>query len=216
MARPRDTQRKKLYLAEDSLRHHPANDKLPTVPEMQAFVDKLLAEAWSRRRFGNANVEVHDGRGRSRAGGSRKTWRGPAWITMPTWSRSKLIVCHELAHALAGENEAAHGPEFTRRYLELVEHVLSDGAARMLRERFVQARVKVGPPLVLRDLKPLPEPTRPWRIEATDAEGNVTPFTIEAVNLRQALTTFLHRSQGSAFVAASARRVRRSVKATGT
>ena len=203
MARPRDRQRQKIYTAE----HGVTGSKLfKTVAEMQAFVDKLLAEAWTRRRFGNRKIEVRDGRGRSRAGGSPN-----GWITLPLWARTSLTICHELAHALGTHGEEAHGPEFTRRLLELVSHVMGDQAGATLRQRYVELRVKIGPPLKLRDLKPLPLPKKLWRIEAREQDGVVVTNDVEATTLKNALQWWLNGQTNGQVVHVAARRIRRPV-----
>jgi putative metallohydrolase (TIGR04338 family) len=208
MARARDTQRKKVYTAEWAI--DDSDRKFESVPEIQAFVDKLMTEAWARRRFGNLKIEVRDGRGRSRAGGSAEG----RWITLPKWARRDLTICHELAHAVGKQHdkEAAHGPDFARRLLELVTHVMGEEAGARLRERFVAARVKVGPPLVLRDLKPLPAPLKLWRFVATDAVGTATTRDIEAGTLVGALQRYLYVTDGSNhLLQLTVKRIRRPV-----
>jgi putative metallohydrolase (TIGR04338 family) len=207
MATPRDTQRKRIYLAEWAV--DDSDRKFESIPAIQAFVDKLLAEAWTRRRFGNRKVEVRDGRGRSRAGGSTQ-----GWITLPKWARRDLTICHELAHALGPHHarEAAHGPEFARRLLELVSHIMGEEAGARLRQRYTEARVKVGPPLVLRDLKPLPTPLKLWRFEMKGADAVVTTRDIEAASLVGALQRYLYVTDGgNHLLHLTVRRIRRPV-----
>jgi putative metallohydrolase (TIGR04338 family) len=147
---PRDTQRSKLYKAERTLENFSGvacNERLETVAEIVSFVNRLVWRAPIQARYGNLvgvrQVAIKDGRGRRAAGGSM------GFITMPTWSRSKLVVCHELAHTIAlrkyGQRGVAwHGPEYAAIYLDLVQFGISKETADKLRAAFKKGRVKVG------------------------------------------------------------------------
>lgn len=135
--RPRDTQRKRLYDAEREVRR---GQEFKSVAEMQQYVDALLAQRWCRSRWGGQSVEVRDGRGFRRAmcypDGSS------AVIYMPLWSRCQRIVLHEVAHALAPEDAAWHGPEFAAIYLALVQREVGADAAEEMRAAFRKHRVR--------------------------------------------------------------------------
>lgn len=130
MPRGRDYQRERLYRAEEE-QPHPA--EFHALPEVQAFVDKvtssqtwfsLVSRTWRSsaprhthpfQRGAKAQVEVLDGRGRRRAGAIGR-WA----ITMPVWSRSRLVILHELAHVANPPGCASHGREFASMMLTLV------------------------------------------------------------------------------------------------
>ena len=105
MKKPRDTQRRKVYTAENRV---DKGRKLETVPEMQGYVDQMLRSRWWKMKFPNVtHVLVQDGRARKTAG-AVFSLRDPA-IKMPRWSRRELFVLHEIAHIARPAGTAAHG-----------------------------------------------------------------------------------------------------------
>ncbi len=138
---PRDVQRKRLYTAEKQIKAF-LRDLLPTIGEMQGFVDSILRNRWSQDYFGSrmlAPIAVL---------GGRRHWQRRALahcfmseISMPKGARSKYIVIHEVCHVLTDrfhghETTAAHGPEFATFLLTLVHHFLCEEDARELLEAF--------------------------------------------------------------------------------
>ncbi len=125
----RDSQRTKLYSAEDGVEWGQA---FASVEATQAFVDKIVqSEYWDRFDHAPRVLIVRDGRGRRHACMRRSYYGGE--ICMPKWSRSPLIVLHELAHALGSESEAFHGSEFAKRYSNLVGYYMSlDSKAELI------------------------------------------------------------------------------------
>lgn len=119
--RTRDTQRQKLYNAENYI--HNRGLKFSDVRSMQKYVNRLTTYAWFVRRWGAMTIEVRDGRGRRRAGGFRSR-SGKHYITMPTWSRREAIVLHEVGHVITETCYAAHGREYASNLLELVDHMM--------------------------------------------------------------------------------------------
>ncbi len=102
-------------------------DQLPTLAEMQAFVDSILKARCLRRYFTSsvlAPVAVIAGRQRSEA----TALSFLSTILVPKEMRSKFIVLHELCHILTdryhGEDHAAHGPEFATLLLAMVSQFL--------------------------------------------------------------------------------------------
>jgi putative metallohydrolase (TIGR04338 family) len=137
----RDFQRQKCYDAENSIRNGMLvnNNRLETVEEMQAFVDKICSYKWFKDRWGNKSITVKPGQRRRRAGGHY----GRSFITMPIWSRSTLIVLHELAHAITPyDTGGGHGRYWAATYLELVEKVMGKPDFLVLRESFKAHGVK--------------------------------------------------------------------------
>ncbi|MCA8959740.1 MAG: DUF2786 domain-containing protein [Planctomycetes bacterium] len=139
VSRARDTQRTAVYRAEDRV---PWGRWLSTIAEVQAFVDEVVASPhWSRREAPRV-VVARDGRGRRHAC-SNESWFGGE-VRLPKWSRSQLIVLHELAHLCVPKGEAAHGPVFAREYIDLVRTFLSPEAADRLEAEFARAGVDVA------------------------------------------------------------------------
>lgn len=162
MARPRDTQRSKVYAAEAVLPH---GLQFPTILDCQAYVNRVLADAWFLRTFGHHAIEVRHGGGSSsaRAVGTRL-------IQLPLWARHQRTILHEIAHcirpldgwakgaktwsALVGgkaggwrgypihTHHAGHGREYAHTYLMLVQHFMGADAARQLRASFRLKGVK--------------------------------------------------------------------------
>jgi len=149
----RDSQRSKVYRAEDTVTVPEALERLETVEEMQAWVDKIVRTRWWRvyklpsaskakhragRLISYGKITVKDGRARRSASG----WRGS--IKMPKWSRTKLIVLHEVAHAIQTESPS-HGRQYARIYLDLVTRFIGPEAGRQLKAAYVKHHVRSNP-----------------------------------------------------------------------
>lgn len=150
----RDTQRARLYAADDVLHKHAK--PLPTVDCMQAFVrnmwkSKRLAESYPKAHRRGVPT-VYDGRGRTNAGG----WDGG--ITMPKWSRRSDVVIHEIAHCIVwrelGSETAGHGWQFCSVYLRLVLLFMGREQHDELKASFKAHRVKFTAPRKLKPLDP--------------------------------------------------------------
>ena len=129
----RDSQRQKLYDAERDVAEFEKMHRLESMFEIEAYVRCVTRDAWFVRHYGEHTIQVRDGRGHRRATGNYLLGR----ITMPTWSRSKMITLHELVHACVRcpRDEGAHGRNFARAYLAVVGHFLG---------REVGAKLKVA------------------------------------------------------------------------
>ena len=139
MTRPRDSQKQKLYNAESFL--HTTSGRMETVPEIEAFADRVISHEWFKRRWPSVHyIEVKDGRGARVARGFRY-WNGGG-IKMPKWSRNRAIVLHEIAHIITPNTYASHGPEYARNFLDLVRHYLGKESAEQLRASYKRHRVK--------------------------------------------------------------------------
>jgi len=140
---PRDEQRKRLYAAERQVAAL-LRDKLPTIGEMQGFVDSILRSRWLQTYFAAsvvAPIRVIGGRQRPAT-----ALNFLSTISMPKWSRTKFLVIHEVSHILAarcyGEGViAAHGPEYATLFLELVLHFLGAEDALDMHEAFARCGV---------------------------------------------------------------------------
>ena len=143
--RMRDSQRSKVYEAEKGLDafYGPRLSWEAT----QAFARRVVRESksWGNWDTGARWIEVRDGRGRSNAGGCSR------YIAMPRWSRTRLVIIHELAHTCQHRSrypyeDAAHGPVFARIYLDLVEEFLGREVSSELALAFRKCKVRVWPP----------------------------------------------------------------------
>lgn len=148
--RERDSQRSKLYRAENAYFTKAGLDKteLPEVKDIEVFVKKVLNRAPIQRRYKAAilwgPVKVKDGRGHS------KTAEGGIWgINMPRFARSRWLVLHELAHTITirhhGRYVAAHGREYAAVYLNLVHFGLGKEHADGLKRAFIEGKVRFRP-----------------------------------------------------------------------
>ena len=151
---PRDSQRSKVYAAEQatSMCRAGAEPDLRSMKDLAEFVNgRIVGSSYWRRSHPKVKaVIVADGRGRSAAGGSYYRRR----ITMPLWSRSRLIVCHELAHVVTDPEEPAHGWAFCAEYLRLVERFIGRAEAEELRASFKAHGVKYLAPRAKRQISP--------------------------------------------------------------
>lgn len=163
----RDTQRSRVYAAEDVLslrrvsRHaqrHLVDTqwfthdvKVPSVAAVQAYVDSVTSAAWFVRRWGTTRIIVDAGRGSHANVGRRIT-------VSRNHRRSEAVILHEMAHVLAPWYDVAdHGPEFAAILLILVEGVMGKEHARDLRASYAEHRVKYRSGL---SAVPKPNPTR--------------------------------------------------------
>jgi putative metallohydrolase (TIGR04338 family) len=156
--RPRDSQRARVYRAERAV---PDGRRLPTVGDVQRYVDRVTASAlWRRLVPDRSRVEVRDGRGRRRAG----SYVGLPAIAVPRVHRRERHVLHELAHQLADATgdpaEPAHGWRFAAALLLLVRERKSPETADALRAANTAAGVRYRPPPSGRGLPRAPAPVR--------------------------------------------------------
>jgi len=142
---PRDSQRQKLYDAEraNGLWTRWDNHRLETVALMQAYANALFTHPDIRAKYGihvRKFVEVKDGRRCRRALGGRD------WVKMPRWSRSKAVLCHELAHSITtrlyDNGVAAHGAFFCEAFLDLVKVGMTADYYEALRDSFDKGGVR--------------------------------------------------------------------------
>lgn len=163
MKRERDQQRSRVYKSDIE------GPPLPKLINMERYVMRLfnmrrfhieypdaVRSKWLRpsaiSKYPTHAPVVHDGRGRSRAGG----WsRG---ITMPIWSRTEGIVLHELAHTICirvhGPRVAAHGWQYCAIYLKITLYARGREAHNALKARFKANRVRYTAPRKGRKLTP--------------------------------------------------------------
>lgn len=160
--RPRDSQRKKVYNSERTHSLWTWDAQYESVQEVQALVDKMCKTRWFKSRFpkyafdqkairkyGRSadGIKVLDGRGRRGACGSTR-----GFIKLPRWSRSDLVILHEIAHVVTRRNgyhgplPAFHGREFCANYLALVRRFLGKDAGDELKACFKKHKAKYTRP----------------------------------------------------------------------
>jgi putative metallohydrolase (TIGR04338 family) len=156
---PRDTQRAKVYAAEEFVRtlfdraaEHgnnvveffgtqltlPPEGRFATVTKVQRYVDEVLAHVGADRP-----LTVRARRGVTAAHYERSD--DGATIAVPdhrsTWALRELVVLHEIAHHLS-EAEPPHGPEFVATFCELAETVMGPEVAHVLRVVYAKEGVR--------------------------------------------------------------------------
>jgi putative metallohydrolase (TIGR04338 family) len=143
MTRPRDTQRSKVWRAEEEVAHSP----LPGLPACATFADRVVGSLWWAARFPD-----HSPAPRWRPGyGARTAFfaliDGEPTITLPRRYRTKGVVLHELAHWVLDDlGVANHGPTFTRLVLDLTAEFVGPERVAALAASYQQHRVKIGAP----------------------------------------------------------------------
>ncbi len=163
---PRDTQRAKVYAAEEFVRtlfdraaehgNHvveffgtqltlPPEGRFASAPSVQRYVEDVLAHPAVLARWpGVAALTVRARRGATAAHYERSDHHG-ATIAVPdrhsTWALRELVVLHEIAHHLC-DAEPPHGPEFVATFCELAEAVMGPEVAHVLRVVYAKEGVR--------------------------------------------------------------------------
>lgn len=171
MSAPRDGQRSRVYEAETVVRRIfdradtgtgrelelfgsritlPVERKFASVDSVQDYLDRVRALNWVRTDWPRAAEPVTV---RARAGATAAHYEpATATVAVPlhrrgsSWALRELVVLHELAHHLEPDDAelAPHGPEFVGRYLALVDGILGDEAAFVLRTTLLENGVTVA------------------------------------------------------------------------
>jgi len=140
---PRQTpdQTDRVYEAESRILWYPPYSIELSLDEIHEFLAVILCTPWFYHRFwrGGGQLFIHDGRGARRAIGKCDFDTGDIHLTFPRGLRQKLIVLHELAHALT---EGGHSGWFCSVYLKLVRRFMGDAAWEELRWQFECLGVK--------------------------------------------------------------------------
>jgi putative metallohydrolase (TIGR04338 family) len=162
---PRDTQRAKVYAAEEFVRtmfdragEHgnrvvdffgtqltlPPEGRFASAPSVQRYVDDVLAHPAVRARWPAAAVLTVRARRGVTAAHYERSDEG-ATIAVPdrrsTWALRELVVLHEIAHHLC-DAEPPHGPEFVATFYELAEAVMGPEVAHVLRVVYAKEGVR--------------------------------------------------------------------------
>ena len=163
---PRDTQRAKVYAAEEFVRtlfdraaEHgnrvvdffgtqltlPPEGRFASAPSVQRYVDEVLAHPAVRARWPAVGaLKVRGRRGATAAHYERSDDDGAA-IAVPdrgsTWALRELGVLHEIAHHLS-DAEPPHGPQFVATFCGLAEAVMGPEVAHVLRVVYAKEGVR--------------------------------------------------------------------------
>ena len=161
----RDTQRAKVYAAEEFVRtlfdrasEHgnrvveffgtqmtlPPEARFASTEAVQRYVDEVLGHRSVRQRWpGNEPLTVRPRRGLSAAHYERDDVG--ATIAVPDeragWALRELVVLHEIAHHLC-DAEPAHGPQFVTTFCELAETIMGPEVAHVLRVVYAKEGVR--------------------------------------------------------------------------
>lgn len=117
----RDNQRKAVYQWERSFPGWTFEGKL-SLPECEAIIGLV----WAEYRPHLKPPVVKDGRGTRTARGSS------VYISLPKWSRSSIVVLHEVTHSLVPYD--VHNPKFATLYTELLARYEGFDAAELRRQ----------------------------------------------------------------------------------
>lgn len=136
MSRERDTQRQRVYDAENAAGINPWVQTIPNA-DLQAWVDSVLDRRAIRSRWGvrQVRVELTHGRG-AHAYGTHT-------IRASRAARNEYVLLHEIAHTLTHQRGyAGHGPEFCGVLLFLVKTVMGREAHAALLAQMRARKVK--------------------------------------------------------------------------
>lgn len=148
MARPRDTQRSRVY-AWEGVACKAASGRSEHEPEFRKLeeCEEFALPIWraERGRVGHAKKAApsierpHRGQQSALAHADHR-------ITLPRWARSRWVILHEMAHRLnAGHDGASHGPRFVGILIGLLSRHLGLDAGLLMRladERGVKYHVR--------------------------------------------------------------------------
>lgn len=141
----RDSQKQKLYDAEQILRTHftDVNTQFESIEEIKQYVNKLLKSAWLKRRIGGAltTIEIIEIKGHTAYGG-----RCSLRMQLPKWAWNKVVILHELTHIIQPfSTGTSHGRCFCKILLELIGHELGLEAKHYLKKKFIEYGIRSTP-----------------------------------------------------------------------
>jgi hypothetical protein len=136
-----DPQQAEVYAAEAA---HPQwrRGRFLSMMDLTHFVGEVTSTAWYKAQFGEKKITV--------SGGSPEQAHphgGLFYISIPPISRRKMLVIHELVHAIhwrPGSRAEDHGPSFCALYLHLVALHMGGAESEDLRRLFKIKGVRVA------------------------------------------------------------------------
>lgn len=163
----RDTQRAKLYACEAVLSKY-GDGRHESVRDMVRYSKRVWRSKRLHAKYPRMGAEpprIEDGRGHRSAKG------GMYELTMPRWSRSEHVLCHEISHCITqrqfGRQVAGHGREYCAVYLNVVLYMLGREAHNALKASMKAHGVRFRPK---KQRAPL-SPERRAKLIATLAEA---------------------------------------------
>jgi putative metallohydrolase (TIGR04338 family) len=144
--RPRDAQRRRVYLAETPLPSSP----LPGLDACARFADRVVGTLWWHERFPERDLggvpRLRPGNG-ARQAFYRVEETGPT-ITLPRRYRTKAVVLHELTHWALGIESGLphHGRTFARVLLDSMTEFCGPERGAELAASYREHGVHVGRP----------------------------------------------------------------------
>jgi putative metallohydrolase (TIGR04338 family) len=144
--RPRDAQRRRVYLAETPLPSSP----LPGIDACARYVDRVVGTLWWHERFPERDLahvpRIRPGNG-ARQAFYREEDTGPT-ITLPRRYRTKAVVLHEMTHWALGIDSGLphHGRTFARVLLDALGEFCGPEPAATLAASYREHGVHVGRP----------------------------------------------------------------------
>jgi putative metallohydrolase (TIGR04338 family) len=152
VGRKRDSQRQKVYDAEDAV--WPKRETM-SLGECKALVRRVWASQRARESWPKAWVME---RPQAKPKHHGRATGGLFYIHLPRWAQTPHVVLHELAHTISrrqfGFEPPAHGWEFCSVYLRLVLLFMGREAHDKLKASFKAKRVKFTAPRKVRQLSP--------------------------------------------------------------
>ena len=167
MPRKRDSQVNRLYAAEKILRcglSKPVttwkrgatkDERKKMLKDAQAFVDRVMARKYIKRKYPNASMYRITVRG-TKASRRAVAWTVSGTIDLPfngEWGWHEDVLLHEIAHILdyrdywrRDGSRAYHDWRFAQIYLDLVRNVMGKEAHDALRKSFKANRVRYTEP----------------------------------------------------------------------
>jgi putative metallohydrolase (TIGR04338 family) len=152
--RPKDFQVSKVYEAENRLFDYVRDKKFRYPFDTGPYVDKILKSSFIKQNYGDVWGEYITMRPQKKRVKNAQYWgyeiHGEIYlpVTEDRWALRELVILHEVAHHLGKhqfKDQASHGPEFAKRFLDLVgEFVKVNEAAERLRISFQDKGVKVA------------------------------------------------------------------------
>lgn len=152
--RPKDFQVSRLYEAEYRIRDYVRDKKFRFPFDAEPYVDKILKSSFVKQNYDDVWGEEVTVRPQKKRVRDAQYWgyelHGEIYlpVTEDRWALRELVVLHEVAHHLGKHqfnDQAAHGPQFAKRFLDLVgEFVKSSKAQEQLRISFQDKGVKLA------------------------------------------------------------------------
>lgn len=184
----RDSQRGKLYAAERT--HSMWVEPTMSWEDAQAYAKECVAtfrtkepERWLKCDMrGRGELQIHDGGGRRNAAG------GYGKIYLPRWSRTRLVIMHEVAHCLAGVS-VHHCWEYADIYLALIKRMAGGKAWLEMVRAFRKGRVQFRDPALRKKRTLSPERKAKLAIILAAARAKRAAHKTQIVDLPIAAST---------------------------